>query len=294
MKDWKKIGKKLLFPPVWVVILLCAASTAALIAIFMQGMDEHPLAYAVFAIATYSLTVLCALLAVAVPKHYKKTKNRIYSNPIGNRYMTDAAYKVRISLYISFGLNLSYALLKLIAGIVYSSEWLGAVGLYYAVLAVMRFSLLRYMHSDSEKQSVIHEYKRYRFCGILMFIINLSLSGIVFQMVWKGESYEYPGVLIFAVAAYTFYAVTISIVDIVRFRKYKSPVLSASKAIRFAAAMVSLLTLETAMLAQFGDDENFSFFMTAFTGAGVCVIILAVSIYMIVNSTKEIKKLKEE
>ncbi|MBQ7875270.1 MAG: hypothetical protein IJ306_08975 [Oscillospiraceae bacterium] len=292
MKDWKKICKKILFPPIWFVILLSLASAAALIFVFIKGLEEHPAAYAIYAVSAYALTVFCALLAVVIPRQYKKAKNKIYAHPFGNRYMTDAAYKVRVSLYISLGLNLAYAFFKLGAGMVYSSTWLGAVGLYYAILAVMRFSLLRYMHSDSEKQSILHEYKKYRFCGILMLITNLSLSGIVFQMVWKGESYEYPGVLIFVVAAYTFYAVTISIIDIVRFRKYKSPVLSASKAIRFAAAVVSLLTLETAMLAQFGGDEYSDTLMTALTGAGVCIIVLAVSVYMIINSTKEIKKLK--
>lgn len=50
---------------------------------------------------------------------------------------------------------------------------------------------------------------------------------------------------------------TVSVIDLVKYRKYKYPVLSAAKAIRFAAALVSLLSLETAMLAQFGDDESF-------------------------------------
>ena len=49
-----------------------------------------------------------------------------------------------------------------------------------------------------------------------MLILNLSLTGIVFMMVWQNKAYSYPGTLIFA-AAYTFYTVTISLIDIVKY-----------------------------------------------------------------------------
>lgn len=292
MKDWKAIIKKLLFPPIWLIVILTIGSTAALIAVFLKGWDNKPIAYAVYAASAYTLTVICLFFAKTLPDYYAKVKQRVYAHPFGNRYMTDAAFKVRISLYISLGITLLYSALKLISGVIFSSFWLGAIAVYYILLSILRFILLRYMHADDEKQSDLYEYQRYRLCGILMLILNLSLTGIVFQMVWQNKGYTYPGTLIFAAAAYTFYTVTISTVDIVKYRKYKSPVLSASKAIRFAAALVSLLSLETAMLAQFGDDESFRRMMTALTGAGVCIIVLGMSIYMIVRASKEIKQLQ--
>lgn len=290
MIDWKKVGTKLLFPPLWLIILLSLGCAAALVTVFVKGMDNHPIAYAIYTLSTYALTVLCIFLFQTLPGYYKKTKQKIYDHPLGNRYMTDAAFKVQVSLYISLAINLAYSVFKLSAGILYSSFWLGAVAVYYIMLSLMRFLLLRYMRTG--KEGILYEYKRYKLCGILLLILNLSLTGIVFQMVWQNKGYSYPGTLIFAAAAYTFYTVTSSIVDIVKYRKYKSPVLSASKAIKFAAALVSLLSLETAMLAQFGDDENYRRLMTAFTGAGVCIIVLTMSVIMIVHSTKEIKKMQ--
>lgn len=292
MNKWKIIGKKLFFLPLWLIILLSLVSAIALVMVFVNKWEENPIAYAVYTLSAYSLTVVCIFTTIHFPKLYAKIKNRIYTHPFGNKYMTDAVFKVQISLYISLTINIIYSVFKLVSGIVYSSFWWGAVAVYYIMLSLLRFLLLRYMRTDKEKQGLLNEYKRYRLCGILMLILNLALTAIVFQMVWQNKGYTYPGTLIFLAAAYTFYTVTGSIIDIVKYRKYKSPVLSASKAIKFAAALVSLLSLETAMLAQFGNDENYRRIMTALTGSGVCLIVLAVSIFMIVRSNKEIKKLQ--
>lgn len=56
-------------------------------------------------------------------------------------------------------------------------------------------------------------------------------------------------------------------------------------------ACVSMLTLETAMLAAFGgqDDGEFRRAVTALTGAAVCLLVLVMAVYMIVRSTREIK-----
>lgn len=100
--------------------------------------------------------------------------------------------------------------------------------------------------------------------------------------------------LIFVMAAYTFYAVIMAVVNLIKFRKRGSPVLSAAKVISLAAALVSMLALETAMLSQFGQKEDpmFRQVMTAFTGAGVCIIILVVAVFMIVWSTRQLKQYK--
>ena len=293
MDGWKTWGKRLLFPSVWMLVLLSMLSTAALVWVFTQGMEEHPAAYAVYALSFYVLTADCVRLSRVIPKWHRGTMRRIRSNPVGERYLTNAAFRVRVSLYSSLMINAAYSIFKLIVGVVYGSLWWGAVAVYYILLALMRFVLLRYMQKSGENGGILYEFRCYRLCGILMLILNLSLSAIAVQMVREGKGYAYPGVMIFAVAAYTFYTVTISIVDLIRYRKYKSPVISAAKAIRFAAALVSLRSMETAMLAQFGEDEAFRRLMTACTAAGVCTIVLGVSVYMIVRANREIGRLDE-
>ena len=94
-------------------------------------------------------------------------------------------------------------------------------------------------------------------------------------------------------ALYAFYAVILAIINVVKTRRHNSPILSAAKAMNLVAAMVSILSLETAMLAQFGgnDDPMFRKAMTAATGGGVCTIVIGMASYMIWRANKNLKKL---
>lgn len=292
--DWKKLCKKFLYPPKWVMILFAMISAVALPYIFIKGLEESIIAYFAYVIAFYAVFVISLFLFMVLPKHYKEIKQKIYETSLGNRYMTDATFKVRISLYISLAINLGFSIFKLISSVIYSSFWLGAEAIYYVLLSSIRFILLGFMLGKNNKEGMIAEYRRYHLSAIMMMLINLTLSAIVLNMILKNKSYEYSDVFVIATATYTFYTLTVSIIDIVRYRKYKSPVLSAAKALRFAAALVSLLSLETVMLMQFGNDESFRRLMTALTGAGVFIIVFGMSVYMIIRANREIKRLRSE
>ena len=286
----KKILNKMLYPPIWLMTLLTVASAVVLPLVFIKGWKESPIAYAVYVLAFYTVSVLCLFFGKVLPKQYKEIKQKIYANPFGNKYMTDAAFKGRVSLYFSLAINLAYSAFKLISGIFYSSLWIEAFAVYYILLSVIRFILLH--HIERKKDAgLIEEYRSYRISAVLMMFINLTLSGIVLNMIVKNEAAAYSDIYVITSAAYTFYILTVSIIDLVKYRKYKSPVMSSAKAIRFAQALVSLLSLEASMLVQFGDDESYRRLMLALTGAGVCIIVLAMSVYMIIRSVKEIKRL---
>ena len=281
----KKILNKMLYPPIWLMTLLTVASAEVLPLVFIKGWKESPIAYAVYVLAFYTVSVLCLFFGKVLPKQYKEIKQKIYANPFGNKYMTDAAFKVRVSLYSSLAINLAYSAFKLISGIFYSSLWIEAFAVYYILLSVIRFILLH--HIERKKDAgLIEEYRSYRISAVLMMFINLTLSGIVLNMIVKNEAAAYSDIYVIASAAYTFYILTVSIIDLVKYRKYKSPVMSSAKAIRFAQALVSLLSLEASMLVQFGDDESYRRLMLALTGAGVCIIVLAMSVYMIILSVR--------
>ena len=100
-----------------------------------------------------------------------------------------------------------------------------------------------------------------------------------------------------AMAAYTFTAFTVAIVNVVKYHKYNSPVFSASKAISLAAALVSMLTLESTMLTTFGDGTMTATtqkWMLGATGCAISLLVVATAIYMIVVGTKKLKQLKSE
>lgn len=296
MKDMKAICKKLLSPPVWLMLLLTVISTVSLIGVFLKGWDATPIAYVVYILSFYTLSVITILCIKVFPGCYRKIKQNIYKNKIGNRYMTDAAFRIHISLYLSLGVNLLYVATNLFSGFWYGSAWFAILAAYYTILAVMRFLLLRYVNKTGIGKDRIKELRRSRLCGIILITINLVLSGSVLMMLYQNRGYEYHGVLIYVMALYTFYVTIQSIVNIFKYRKYNSPVMQTTKEINFAAALVSMLSLETAMLSQFGSAESPEFrrIMIASTGAGVSIIIITMSIYMIIRTNKEIKLLRTQ
>lgn len=113
-------------------------------------------------------------------------------------------------------------------------------------------------------------------------------------MVQHNRGFNYPGLLIYAMAAYSFYSIITAVINLVKFRKHGSPLLSAAKVINLVAAMVSILSLETAMLAQFGSDDDMEFrrLMTGLTGGGVCLTVIAVASFMLWKSARQLKRLQ--
>ena len=141
------------------------------------------------------------------------------------------------------------------------------------------------------------ELIKYRNCGIVFLFMNLALSLIVFFMVYWNRTFVHHQITSIAMAAYTFTAFTMAIINIIKYRKYNSPVYSASKSISLAAASVSMMTLTSTLLTAFGDGtmtETDNKVMLALVGAAVMVFVILMAIYMIVESTKKMKLLSGE
>ena len=218
-------------------------------------------------------------------------KGVIHKNKFGNRYMTDILLRVKISLYSSLLFNLFYAAFKLIAGIHYASFWYGADAIFYIVLSAARFLLIRHVRKDEHDMAT--EFKKYRFCGVLIFILNAAFVPVVYQIINHGMGYSYPGLLIYAVATYTFYSITMSIINVVRYRKYNNPVYSAQKALILTKALVAMFALQTAMFVSFNEDIVLERTMNMVFGILISCAIFAIAVMMVVRANNEIKALNE-
>lgn len=294
--NWKRFLKALLFPPVWVIVILVAISAATLIYVFLIGSETSVFAYASYVIAFYTLSVASIFLYKVLPKYYNKAKQKIYDSRLGNKYLTDVQFRTHISLYSSLCINILYVAVHVLSYFLYKSMWFIVLAVYYAILATMRFLLLRYVRTVGIGNNRLGELKRTRLCSYILLTVNFALTGTVVMILYQNKGYEYHGILIYAMAAYTFYITTQAIINLVRYRKYNSPVMMTSKIIALSAALVSMLSLETAMLSEFGQDMSSEdkWLMIALTGAGVSVAVVAMSVYSIVKSSKEIKKIKNQ
>lgn len=292
MERFKKIALRLLFPPLPIIILLIPISAALLIYTFVFGNSYDAVAYISYILSAYTLTVVCC----KAPILFKKANDIKQNNRYIQTYLNDRRLRVNISLHITFATNVFFALLQLVSGFYYHSVWFYSLSGYYAILAVTRFFLLKNTHGSEEGQGLFYELLLYRLCGVLLLVMNLFLSVIVTFIVWQNRGFERNEILTISMAAYTFTALTFAIIDLVKYRKLGSPILSSAKAMSLAAALVSLLSLETSMLSAFGAENGplFRRVMTGSTGAAVCLFTVVMAIYMIIRSTKQINALKRE
>ncbi|MCH5209065.1 MAG: hypothetical protein J1F04_09275 [Oscillospiraceae bacterium] len=298
MEKFKAILKKIFFLPPLPTVLIAVPSFVLMILALAFNIN-NALAYVAYTLAAYSMVIVITVLpkiARGIRKSVKSSPitQKIYQNPLIKKFLDDVMLRTKFSLYQGFFINILYIGIKLFSGIYYNSLWFFALSFYYILLAVMRVSLLNYVNTHKSENDISAEFRRYRLCGIMLLAMNAALAVIVVFMVKQDKGFEYSGLLIYAMALYSFYSVIMAVMNVVKFRKHNSPVMSAAKAINLVAAMVSILSLETAMVSQFGgdDDSNFRQIMTGVTGGGVCVIVLGMAIFMIVRSSINLKKIR--
>jgi len=292
--NWRKTLKKVLFPPVCLVLLLTVISAIAVVWVFVKHMELHPLAYVVYAVAFYTVSVLGIACGTTFPKQYKRIKEWFYNTNFGNRYITDAIFKNQVSLYTTLTVNVLYIGVNVVMYFFYDSMWFVILAAYYGILAWMRFLLLRYKAKHEIGSNRKGELHRAILCSLILLLVNVILSGAVLMILYEGKGFFYHGIMIYVVAVYTFYVTIHAVINVIKYRKYNSPVMLTAKYIALSAALVSMLSLETAMLSEFGAemDTMQKQILIAATGGGVSVAVVLMSCFMILKSAKEIKMLR--
>lgn len=275
------------------MILLVPIATVLLVGSMVFIGTESVIAYISYVLAAYTLTVWC----MKIPKIIRFFKTFKGENKYARRWQDDTRLRVNVSLYGSLAWNALYGVFQLWLGFYHHTFWFSSLGAYYFCLALMRFFLVRHVTKYAPGEKMQAELEKYRTCGIVFLAMNLALALIVFFMVYFNRTFEHHMITAITMAAYTFTAFTVAIVNVIKYRKYNSPVFSAAKVISLVAALVSMLTLESTMLTTFSDGTMTALeqkWMLGVTGGVISAFIVAMAIYMIVVGTKKLKQLKAE
>ena len=121
----------------------------------------------------------------------------------------------------------------------------------------------------------------------MLFVLNITKGGMIVLMIQSNSGFSYPGYLIYLSALYTFYMMVLSVVNLVKFRKMGSSILSAAKVLNFVSAMMSVLGLQIAMISRFSSSgEDYRKMMNAITGGTVFFIVMITVLVMMVQSSK--------
>ncbi len=292
MDKYKKIGMKLLYPHVVIILFLLPLSLLLMIWAMLSLGTTHFVSIIGYVLAAYTLTVIC----LRIPDIIKLVKQIKNENKYVIRYRTDYHLRIKISLIATFLFNFSYAIFQFFIGLYHGSFWFYSMSLYYLFLAITRFYLMKHTLTYNPNEKPKSELIKYVSCGWMMLLLNIALSVMVFFMVYFDRTFNHHEITTIALAAYTFIAFTLAIINFIKYRKYKSPVFKAAKSISLTSACVSIITLEATMLTSFGSmmEPIIKKLFLGLTGLAVNVFVVILAMIIIVNGTKQLKDFKEK
>lgn len=299
---WKKFWEKLNNPPNWLTV---AASIATVILVPMaligMALDTTHNIYAIFSwvltFIPFAYLIFLTVIAVKrlgkqfvkVADKFKFTRNLAYSY----------AFRSLFFGVCTIAFNIGYSIFLSITAIVYDSAWYGALAVYYILLILVRGGAL------AENVKAERKYKDnplalqraklgiYRYCGIMMFTLVMALSVSVVEMVAEGAAFHVPRWAIYVFAAFALYRIIMGVWQAIKATKYDDLVVRAVRYISVSTALVTLLSLQTALCVVFPPTRISTTLLNLGTGFFVCLIIMAIGIYMLSYSVTYRKRLKE-
>ena len=282
-RGWSKV-----FPlPFWAVVLLCIPCGAGLVWVFLTGREQWIPSYGLFGISAYCLTALCVQLPGAV----RGGKAWLEDHPRIRGLLTNEELHFTLELYVEQFINFAYGIFKIVSGVVIGSAWIGCDGIYNMAQALIQlFQILRRKWMGS----LMQQWRSYRFCGVLVLLMHLTMTGIVFQMVNWNRVEENGEIMIIATAAFAFYKFISSFVELARDRKHTRPIDSSVRMLELSQAIFAMFSLQAGMIHTFGTGESWEHWMNLGTGCVACMLVVAMGIYMIRRGNRELKQLQEE
>ena len=169
----EQIGKRLLFPGRAVLLAGVPLAAALLAYAFAVEGGEGIVSYVAFAFSSYMTVAVCACM----PRLVREAIALAHRIPWLHRYMTDDHVRMHVSLYLSLGLNMLYAVMKLLMGVYFRSVWFVTLGVYYALLTALRFMLLGHVRRNVPGRAMASELKHFRLCGAVLIPMTIALTG---------------------------------------------------------------------------------------------------------------------
>lgn len=289
-KEEQKEKKKFLIYPGAVVASILSIVQAR------GGFLPQIVGIAVYILAGVFLVTACIFLVQDLKNGViEKIVSTIKRNPLGEKFFDDYTFRIILSTMPTFIINVAYTVYNGVLGVMHQSEWFITMAVYYSLLGIMRYHAVHTgrIISRMEDQSLIKkkELSVIKTEGILLLLLNLALSGVVLLTIVQDTAKRYSEIMVITIAAYTFYKIITSVINMIKVRKLQSPILITIRNISVADALVSVLTLQMTMLASFQGRGTLNINqMNAMTGMAACILISLLGISMIYYSYKRNKK----
>ncbi len=185
-------------------------------------------------------------------------------------YHFRTVYTARISALITFGFTVFNGVL----GILYRSVWNISICIYYVLLAVVRRIVVRSQRKTVDKNQEKIIKKTYAVTHIILILMDVALVVPIALMVIGARNYTYGMIPAISMAAYTTYRMTMSIIHYLKSKRNENRFIRVIRTINLQDTLVSVLTLQNALIIANGDDMASMMRLTMWTSAGIWGVIL--------------------
>lgn len=125
----------------------------------------------------------------------------------------------------------------------------------------------------------------------MLVLLSLVLAGVNYYVSQKNTAVKQDKIIMISIAAFTFYKVTVAIVNFVKTSKRNVLLEKTVRNISVADALVSVYSLQRSMLVSFnGMTQGEIKLMNILTGTGVFVIVFLLGVAMICGFFSKSKK----
>ncbi|MFR3184092.1 MAG: hypothetical protein ACLTVV_02510 [Ruminococcus sp.] len=185
-------------------------------------------------------------------------------------WKSDYYFSTVFSSAISTLISIVFVLYNGALGIVYQSWWHGLICVYYLLLATIRAILIGTRRKNQKTIRMI--------TYLLLLVMDVSLIVPIYIMVSGERSYTYGLIPAIAIATYTTYRITISIVHFRKSRKKDKSLLFELRMINMTDALVAVLSLQNALIIANGGMNEGMRMLTAWTSGGIYLVIVLITI----------------
>ena len=200
-----------------------------------------------------------------------KDRPKDFLHSLREDYHFRTVYTTRISAFITFGFTVFNGMI----GFLYRSVWNISICIYYVLLAVVRRIVVRSQRKTVDKNQDKEIIKKtYVVTHIILILIDVALVVPISLMVIGARNYTFGMIPAIAMAAYTTYRMTMSIIHYLKSKRNENRFIRVIRTINLQDTLVSALTLQNALIIANGDDMASMMRLTMWTSAGIWGVIL--------------------
>lgn len=207
--------------------------------------------------------------------------------------MGDFMKNIKIKYIVSILATLIFSLYNLYLGCRYNLVWNFSISIYYILLLIIKeISLFEFIHSNRTNK----EYKKniYVLTSIISILISFILIGPSILMIENKREVNVTLIPALAIATFTFYKITIAIINYKKYYKTNSLYRRQEILINLISALVSILTLQNTLIYVTSSDVDQSLFiLTIVSSIAIILLIGIISVKSLKNSLKITQKNKD-